>query len=104
MVAQTTGVLLGLLSLKGGVMEQGAIHLLISGFIILLGLWGIISSIVSEDKLRTHRLRINEQKLKIEEILGLVHTPVESKKHTIMIYISFHSLIMALGIILFNWK
>jgi hypothetical protein len=60
MVASTTGVMLGLLGFKEGTWKGNPIGLLIAVFIVVLGVWGLISVGLSEARIRRHRDRINE--------------------------------------------
>src|SRR4051812_16126140 len=65
-VAQTTGVLLGLMGFKEGSLSSSHVVPLISSFIVLLGLWGIVSSIVFNSRARRHRRRIDKIKAKLD--------------------------------------
>jgi hypothetical protein len=90
MVAATTGVLLGLTSLKDG----SPFTPLAGAFIILLGLWGVYSSIAFENRARRHRARIGT-------ILNQLGLDVEqSTSHTFyLVWVAFHIGIVALGVI-----
>src|SRR6188768_2498329 len=60
MVAQTCGVLLGFLGFKEGKVVASPIVLMAGCFIVLLGLWGIFSSLMFEARARRHRARIDK--------------------------------------------
>lgn len=49
MVFQTSGVMLGLLGFKEGSWQDNPISLFIAVFILLLGTWGLVSAIMSEN-------------------------------------------------------
>jgi len=98
-VAQTTGVLLGLMVLKDGSLNSGIIVWLISSFIILLGAWGIFSSIIFDSRARRHRQRIVEIRNKLEEkneVIQASFNPWEIRLN--WVWIIFHLFIMAIGV------
>ena len=100
MVAQTTGVLLGLLGFKEGNFTTNPIVSLAGIFIILLGIWGIFSSVMSESRARRHRARID----KFLEKLDTSFKAGAKTKQTVWVWVLFHSGIIALGVAILALK
>jgi hypothetical protein len=99
MVAQTTGILLGLVGFKEGSVHQNQLVPFVSAFVILLGLWGVFSSLLFERRLRRHRKRIDSIRAHLEPSFG----PEEKSHWTIWIWVLFHCGIVALGVTLWCW-
>lgn len=94
MVLQTTGVVLGLLGLKGGVVQAGHATIILALFVVLLGLWGIFSSLVFESRARRHRNRID--RLLKQLIPGFSTKP---KTHELnWVWLLLHSGVVVLGV------
>lgn len=93
MVAQTTGILLGLLGFKEGTFATSHVVPLIAAFIILLGLWGIFSSLMFERRARRHRDRID----KIRKQLESGFEPDPRGRRLIWVWVLFHTGIVLLG-------
>ena len=101
MVAQTTGVMLGLLGFKDGKIYQSRPALIIAAFVVVLGLWGVASSIIFDNRAQRHRARID--KLLAQLIPGRV---IKSKNHRLnWVWVAFHTIIAGLGCLLgwFAW-
>jgi hypothetical protein len=100
MVAQTTGILLGLLGFKEGTFATSPVVPLMAAFIILLGLWGIFSSLMFERRTRRHRTRT-------DRIRGELEPNSESDpkgRKMVWVWVIFHSGIVSLGVaILIIW-
>jgi hypothetical protein len=96
MVAQTVGVMLGLIGFKEGNWADNPIGKLIAIFIILLGAWGVFSSLLFESRARRHRARID----KIRKELDAGFVPGPKTKQMIWVWVLFHAAIIALGIAL----
>jgi hypothetical protein len=96
MVAQTTGVMLGLLGIKEGTWKGNPIGLLIPVFIVVLGLWGLFSSLLSESRIRRHRDRIEE----IRTQLDPAFQPTPPMGKTVLVWVVFHIGVIILGTIL----
>ena len=94
MVAQTTGVLLGLLGFKEGNFLTSPIVSLVGIFIILLGGWGIFSAVMAESRARRHRERIDGFLTKLDTSF----TPDAKTKQTVWVWVLFHVGIIGLGI------
>lgn len=93
MVAQTSGVLLGLLGLKEGSIAENPAYRLVGVLIMVLGAWGIYSSLVFESRARRHRKRIREILVRLEEPVG-----ERKDKHSfIWVWVLFHALIAGVG-------
>ena len=96
MVASTTGVMLGLLGFKEGTWKGNPIGLLIAVFVIVLGVWGLISAVLSEARIRRHRERIN----KIRGLLEPDFAPEEPTRQTRWVWVAFHTGVVILGVAL----
>lgn len=71
-VASTTGVMLGLLGLgKGGELITPSLMLLMSIFIVLLGLWGFAGSWKHNERAALHRERIGQCRIQLENLSGI---------------------------------
>jgi hypothetical protein len=93
MVAQTSGVLLGLVGLKEGSIAGNPAYHLVGVLIMILGAWGIYSSLVFESRARRHRKRIDKVLVRLGETVGRAR-----KKHSfIWVWVLFHVLISAVG-------
>ena len=102
MVAQTCGVLLGFLGFKEGKVVASPIVLMAGCFIVLLGCWGIFSSLMFESRARRHRVRID----KILVGLGAITSAPASKVRTLnLVWVIFHLAIIAIGVavIFYPW-
>jgi hypothetical protein len=97
-VAQTTGVLLGLMGFKEGSLSSSHVVPLISSFIVLLGLWGLVSSIIFNSRARRHRRRIDKIRAKLEgyEKEDVGDSPWRQGLN--WVWVIFHSLIVVLGV------
>lgn len=97
MVAQTSGVMLGLVGFKEGQWACNPAGRLIAVFIVVLGGWGIFSSLMSESRVRRHRARIDSIRAQLEPSFE----PVPKTRQMVWVWVVFHSLIVALGSALF---
>jgi hypothetical protein len=101
MVAQTSGVLLGLLGFKQGSPVSSTILYLIGSLIVLLGLWGVYSAVAFDNRARRHRERIDKLLVRLGEI-----TSPSAQKHRLnLVWVAFHLGIIAIGaiIIFYPW-
>lgn len=97
MVAQTSGVMLGLVGLREGQWKDNPASQLIAAFIVVLGAWGVFSSIMFEIRARRHRRRIASIRAQLESDpeQGL------NTKQMVWVWVVFHSLIVLLGVALY---
>jgi hypothetical protein len=95
-VAQTSGVMLGLLGFKEGTWKGNPIGLLMAVFIAVLGGWGLFSAFLAESRIRLHRRRND----KIRPHLEIVLEPDSHWKWTVWVWVLFHCALIILGIIL----
>ncbi len=95
MVAQTYGVLLGLLGFKQGSLVSGTILYLIGSLIVLLGLWGVYSAVAFDNRARRHRERIDKLLVR----LGEIKSPSAKKHRLNLVWVAFHLGIIAIGAI-----
>ena len=103
-VAQTTGILLGLMGFKEGSLYSSRVVPLISSFIILLGLWGIVSSIVFNNRARRHRDRIGYIRQKLDGG-GTSEADNPWSLGLNWVWVLFHSFVVVLGLsIMLLWK
>lgn len=94
MVAATTGVMLGLLGFKDGGIQHSESAAVVALFVILLGAWGIFSSLVFESRARRHRIRID----RFLTALG-VNVSLRRKRHELnYVWLLFHFAIVCLGV------
>jgi hypothetical protein len=75
LAAQTSGVMLGLAgyrAVSGARLIETSVGKVIPAFFILLGAWGVVSSILIEHRTRTHRARVDAKTLneRIDALLG----------------------------------
>lgn len=96
MVAQTSGVMLGLVGFKEGQWVNNPAGKLIALLIVVLGLWGIFSSLMFESRARRHRVRIDDIRTQLEPS----HKPGKKTKQMVWVWVLFHSCIVVLGIAL----
>jgi hypothetical protein len=96
MVAQTTGVMLGLIGFKEGTWRGNPVGLIIAGFVVVLGLWGLTSAVYSESRIQRHRARLIEAK----KALDPKFVPDFPTRHTQWIWYAFHTVIILLGLLM----
>jgi hypothetical protein len=97
MVAQTSGVLLGLMGFSGKGLSDSSVGKLMPAFFILLGLWGVVSTIIFEARAEEHRRRIIELMKELEPAQPQPPRPVR----IIGIWVFFHACVAAIGVILY---
>ena len=97
MVAQTSGVMLGLVGFKAGEWKDNPVGHLIAAFIVVLGAWGVFSSIMFETRARRHRKRIASIRAQLEPS----SEPGLNTKQMVWVWVVFHALIILLGIALY---
>jgi hypothetical protein len=96
MVAQTTGVILGLFGFKEGSWHNNPVGQLLAVFVIILGAWGIFSVCISESRIRRHRERITEIKLELDS----KSEPSLPTRKTWIVWSIFHCGVVILGLVL----
>src|SRR5712692_3879927 len=70
-VAQTTGVILGLLTVsKEGTVETHALYVLIAGFLIVLGILGSVIILKHSERAELHRKRIGRIRERLSDLSG----------------------------------
>ncbi|MEA2164732.1 MAG: hypothetical protein QOK37_2859 [Thermoanaerobaculia bacterium] len=95
MVAQTVGVMLGLLGFKDGAIAHSRPAAIIALFIIVLGAWGVFSAVTFEARARRSRDRIDGFLAQLDP-----NFLPKAKHHTLnYVWIVFHSVIMCLGVV-----
>jgi hypothetical protein len=100
MVAQTAGVMLGLLGLAQGTVATNPGAPFVGAFIILLGAWGIYCSVEYEARARRHRDRIDT----ILKALDPAHTPGPGSQRMIAVWVLFHIGVACAGVfVLVRW-
>ena len=97
MVAQTSGVMLGLVGFKEGQWKDNPVGQLIAAFIIVLGAWGVFSSVMFEMRARRHRKRIASIRAQLEPN----SEPGLNTKQMVWVWVVFHTLIILLGVALY---
>src|SRR5262245_19001320 len=97
MVAQTSGVMLGLVGFRDGQWKGNPAGQLIAAFIIVLGAWGVFSSIMFETRARRHRKRIASIRAQLESN----SEPGLNTKQMVCVWVVFHALIILLGVALY---
>ena len=97
MVAQTSGVMLGLVGFKEGQWKDNPAGHLIAVFIVVLGAWGVFSSLMFESRARRHRSRIDSIRVELETGFQ----PGAKTKQMVWVWVLFHTMIIGLGMALF---
>ena len=70
---------------------------LIALFIVVLGAWGVFSSLMFESRARRHRARIDSIRVQLEAGFQ----PGAKTKQMVWVWVLFHTLIIVLGTALF---
>ena len=98
MVAQTSGVLLGLMGFsKDRMPSDSPPGRVIPAFFILLGTWGVASTLIFESRAEEHRRRI----LELIKVLDPAHAQPHRPVRMIGVWIIFHACIFMIGVILY---
>jgi hypothetical protein len=97
MVAQTSGVLLGLMGFSGKGLADSPVGKLMPAFFILLGLWGVVSTMIFEARVEEHRRRTIELMKELEPAQPQPPRPVR----IVGIWVFFHACIAANGVVLY---
>ena len=93
MVASTTGIMLGLLGFKEGTVQHSSAAAIVALFIIVLGAWGIFSSLVFEARARRHRTRIDRFLIALGVTISM-----RRKRHELnFVWLLFHFAVICLG-------
>jgi len=100
MVAQTSGVMLGLAGYRaasGTRLIDTSAGKVMPSFFILLGTWGMVSSIMIELRARPHRRRVRDLTVQLRGEEEPAWRPV----HTIWIWIIFHACVAMVGVVIY---
>jgi hypothetical protein len=97
MVSSSVGVLLGLMGFRDKPLSDSPAGKVIPAFIILLGMWGVISAVIFELRAEEHRKRVMDLMKDLEPGHALPRRPVR----LIGVWVVFHACIAAIGVILY---